>query len=305
MIKRIQLYIREMFPLKIYVPFAFLNHYILFFTAQLYLNVNQPILSFYSLIGVTTIIGFLLIMRVFDELKDEEVDKRLFAHRALPRGDVKKSDLVILALTTFVLVAVINSFRNYTLPFFLLCVVYAFLTFKWFFFKRIISTNLLLAFVTHQPLAVLINVYVASTAMVQVAHHHWNIVMFALCIIFFLPVMAWEISRKIKPINSENDYVTYSKIFGPRLAAFLNFLILILFLTAIIVIGQRLGFNNAHVAIQLLMIMFVIFVYVRFMIHPIRKNLILKPVTEVLTSLATFVYLFFMISKYGMHFTWF
>jgi len=305
MIKRLQIYIREMFPLKIYVPFAFLNHYVLFFAVQLCIGAHTLQLSTYSLIGVCTILGFMLIMRVFDELKDEEVDKQLFAHRPYPRGDVKKEDLVILGVLSFVLVCLLNLLRDYTLPFFLLCVFYGFLTYKWFFMQKIISKNLLLALVTHQPLTLLVNIYVATTAMVQTHHIVWNWMVMLSAFIFFLPVLAWEISRKIKAEGNENAYVTYSKLFGSKLAAGFNYVILLGFSLSLMFLAHRFDFALWHQVLQCLILFITSYIYFRFIRQPIEKHLVLKKATEILPSLASIVFLVGIILSKGIQFSWF
>jgi 4-hydroxybenzoate polyprenyltransferase len=305
MIKRINIYIKEMFPLKVYVPFAFLNHYVLFFAVQK--SIGAPILklSAYSLIGVCTILGFMLIMRVFDELKDEEVDKKLFAHRPYPRGDVKKEDIVILAIVTFVIVCLLNLLRDYTLPFFLICVFYGFLTYKWFFFKRQISKNLILALVTHQPLTFLVNVYVSTTAMVQAGIIQWNMLVLFCCFVFFLPVLAWEISRKIKAEGTENAYVTYSKLLGPQVAAGLNLAILIGFMSSVIYLGIKFNVSIWHHLTQVLLLGFTIFIFVRFIKKPIDKHLVLKKATEILPAISSVIFLIGIMLAHGVHISWF
>jgi 4-hydroxybenzoate polyprenyltransferase len=305
MFKRIGIYIREMFPLKVYIPFAILNHYILFFAVQLFLGVEKPILSVYSLIGVVTIFGFMLIMRIFDELKDEVIDQKLFAHRPYPRGDVKKSDLLFLLFTTFIVVVALNSVKSYTLPFFLVCVGYGYLTFKWFFFRQAISTNLLLALATHQPLTILINVYVVSTAMVQTNQFAWSGLVIWSAIVFFLPVLAWEISRKIKSHGTENEYVTYSKIFGTRLAGFISLFVNLSFTFSLIYLGYKLRMNSWDLIIQLLIAAWMLLIYVKFLKNQINENHKLKKTAEVQSSIAILVFLVFLIIQHGIEFRWF
>jgi 4-hydroxybenzoate polyprenyltransferase len=294
-----------MFPLKVFIPFAFLNHYILYFTVQLFLGVKTPILSFYSLIGVATILGFMLIMRIFDELKDTEIDKKLFSNRPFPRGAVKKSDLLILLFSIFFIIVILNSFRNYTLPFFLVCLFYGYLTYKWFFLKKIISKYLLLALITHQPLTYLINIYVASTAMVQVKNVMWNSAILWATFVFFIPVLGWEISRKIKAKGTENEYVTYSKIFGCKSATILSLIIHLGFSISLIFLGFTLSFHPLHLVFQLLIIAYVLFIYLRFLVSPIEKYNKIKKTSELQSGIVTLIYLVFLIKQTGVEFIWF
>ena len=298
MLQRLGIYLKEMFPIGVYVPFAFLNHYVLFFAIQLFIGTNTPIISLYSLVGVATMLGFMLIMRVFDELKDEEVDARLFPHRPYPRGAVKKRDLIVMAVAVFGVVVAFNLYRSYTLPFFLWSVFYGFLTYKWFFLRRTIQNNLLLALFSHQPLTLIVNMYVASTAMVQVNQFGWDANILLAMITFFLPVFAWEISRKIKAKNTENDYVTYSKILGPRIAAGSCYVVLFSFSVLLIWLGIQFGFSTWHFWLQLLPLGYIMFIFGRFILTPISAHNQLKTTTELWPAVASLVFLIgIMVSK--------
>jgi heme O synthase-like polyprenyltransferase len=305
MFKRLQIYLREMFPVKVYLPFAFIIHYTLFFTVQLLMGSEQVILSVYSLIGVVTIFGSMLIMRIFDELKDEAVDKALFASRPYPRGDVKKSDLLFLLFVTIIIVAALNSVKSYTLPFFLASVVYCYLTYKWFFFRKQISTNLLLALATHQPLTLVLNTYVASTAMVQSQAFEWNPLVYWSIVLFFIPIMSWEISRKIKARGTENAYVTYSSIFGSRQAAGISLFIQLSYAVGLILAGLYFQVNIWHLIIQVVLLLWFLAGHIRFIISPSEKNNILKKNVELHSTLSSIAYLVYLLIHTGIAFKWF
>lgn len=303
--QRLQIYLREMFPIKLFLPFAIINHYILFFTVQILMGAEMNILSLYSIIGVITIFGFMLIMRIFDELKDEVIDKELFATRPYPRGDVSKSDLLLLLFTTILIVVVFNSIRSYTLPFFLVSVFYGYLTYKWFFLRKLISTKLFLALISHQPLTLLLNTYVASTAMVQTNVFEWTPVVYLSIVIFFIPVLSWEISRKIKAAGTENAYVTYSRIWGTRGSAFIAMVIQTSFSIGMIWLGIHLDFHFIHIIIQLLVMNWMIFIYGRFWIFPSSKNLKIKKTSELHSTISSMIYLIFLFIHYGLTCRWF
>ena len=305
MFKRLQIYIREMFPLKTYIPFAFFNHYVLFFSVQLLLGVEKPILSLYSLIGVATILGFMLIMRIFDELKDEAVDQELFNQRPYPRGAVHKKDLIYLFFMTFFLVVALNCFKTYTLPFFLICVGYGFLTFKWFFLKDMISNNLFLALLTHQPITLLVNIYVVSTAMVQTDTFHWNEGIIGLAVVFFLPILGWELSRKIKAKGMENKYVTYSKLIGYKWAAVISMLVNLSYTACLIYWGIQLNQSYWHIILQVAIALWMVFVYLRFLRTPTIEHVKMKSTTEIQSTLATVLFLVFMVLQSGIEWRWF
>lgn len=300
MLKRLAIYIKEMFPLGLYIPFAFINHYVLFFVVQKMLGADRLILSFYSLIGVSTIIGSMFIMRIFDELKDEVVDARLFAQRPYPRGAVLKKDLITALLITFFAVALLNAYRSYALPYFLACVFYGWLTYKWFFLKKYIQPNLMLALVTHQPISLLLNAYVVSTAMVQTQTFTWTREIFWTVFIFYIPVLAWELSRKIKAKGAENEYVTYSKILGTRMAAVLVMVVVLIFLGVLIYYGYLFNLSIVYFILLWIAVLCTLFIFLRFIIYPVQKNLHLKKASELVCTVASVLLLIFLCIEYGI-----
>lgn len=90
MFKRLAVYYKEMFPL---LPRFFVAA-IMFFEIYFVLLLNDGVTTFHfdhqELIGIFTIFVFLMILRIADDFKDYETDRRLFPHRALPSGRVKK-----------------------------------------------------------------------------------------------------------------------------------------------------------------------------------------------------------------------
>ena len=92
MFKRLAVYYKEMFPL---LPRFFVAA-IMFFEIYFVLLLNDGVTTFHfdhqELIGIFTIFVFLMILRIADDFKDYETDRRLFPHRALPSGRVKKKD---------------------------------------------------------------------------------------------------------------------------------------------------------------------------------------------------------------------
>ena len=95
MFKRLAVYYKEMFPL---LPRFFVAA-IMFFEIYFVLLLNDGVTTFHfdyqELIGIFTIFVFLMILRIADDFKDYETDRRLFPHRALPSGRVKKKESMV------------------------------------------------------------------------------------------------------------------------------------------------------------------------------------------------------------------
>lgn len=156
-----------------------------------------------------------LILRLCDEIKDKEVDARLFPERCLPSGKVKYEDIdKFLMLLAWIWIPVNYIFGEADIVFTIL-ILYVYLFYKYFFFPEIISKNLLLALVTHNPIMLIGSFYILSLFSVEQGISVWSVKNFALAVAFWMPSLGWETARKIRAPKDETDYVTYSKILGP------------------------------------------------------------------------------------------
>lgn len=164
--------------------------------------------------GGLSIVLFNLLLRVFDELKDYESDKRNFPDRPLVKGVVSHSDLYlgITVITCLLLGLQIPFLLRPVFPTFLVTLVFSFLTYKWFFFERAIRASLPLALVTHHPIVFFFQLYTLSFFASPLGAPSAAIVfVFGLA----LGGTCWEISRKMRGRQEEGSYTTYTKIWGP------------------------------------------------------------------------------------------
>ena len=103
----------------------------------------------------------------------------------------------------------------------------------------------------------------------------------------------------------ENEYVTYSKIFGVHLASSICLVIHLAYLIGLIYVGILLEFSLSHLLLQSAIILYVLFVHLRFIINPIEKYQILKKTSEMVSAVSTIIYLVYMIIQFGMEWRWF
>jgi 4-hydroxybenzoate polyprenyltransferase len=153
-----------------------------------------------------------------DEIKDRETDLQLFSHRPLPSGRVQERDIIFSLKGVIAGYMAINLFSPETLWMALMVLAYTFLMFRYFFIPTVLKRNLLLNLATHNPIVPIMLIYVLA---LFAADHglgpgdlSWNYVCI-LVVMYWTMFFAWEISRKIRSAEEEDDYVTYSKIFGP------------------------------------------------------------------------------------------
>jgi len=215
---RMRIYFSEMFP----IPKMFTAAALLYLSFSLCLarihGIEMKIISVTNLIGSFSLFMIMLILRLMDEIKDHETDLQLFSHRPLPSGRVQEKDIIFSLKSVIFLYITINIFSLGTLLIALAVLAYTFGMFRYFFIPRILKRNLLLNLATHNPIVPIMLIYVLALFTAEhglgPADLSWKYVTI-LVVMYWTMFFAWEISRKIRSAEEEDDYVTYSRIFGP------------------------------------------------------------------------------------------
>ncbi|WP_373712661.1 prenyltransferase [Streptococcus sp.] len=214
MFKRLAIYFREMYPLLPRFGLATIMFFEIYFVLLLNTGVKTFQIGFQEFIGVFTIFIFLMILRIADDFKDYETDRRLFPERALPSGRVCKKDLAV-ALSVIVSISVLlNLFFMNNQGWFLFLYIYGTLMSFWFFKKDKIQNSLPLALVTHNPVMMILNIYTITFVCYKYGLPLLSLPTILLAFTMYFPSLIWEISRKIRAPKDETEYVTYSKLFG-------------------------------------------------------------------------------------------
>lgn len=214
MLKRLNIYFKEMYPI---IPRLLLG-VIIFGEIYFIVILNSGIMDFninwQEFIGSFTVFSFLLWLRIADDFKDYEFDCRLFSDRPLPSGRVKKRDLAIFVSILIAVTVMLNLFFMNNFGFFLFLYIYGTLMSLWFFHKKKIQKSLPLALVTHNPVQMIMNIYIISFACIKYDLKFFTLTNFLAAWTLYFPALIWEISRKIRAPEDETEYVTYSKLFG-------------------------------------------------------------------------------------------
>ena len=271
-IRRLFIFFKERFPLQIYAPFVIFLYLCMSFSIQA-LQESKVVFDKYSVIGLISAILFMLLMRTFDELKDFELDKDIFPNRPASRGDVLKSDLYLIAITTFSILLIINIiFAQQTLLIFAIVIIYALLSFKWFFAEKIHLDNLFLTMLTHQPIPYLINFYILHTALSSGSvYESFTLKHFAFLLMFSIPITIWETSRKIRTKDKEDGYQTFSKIFGSSQATFIPLIAILITSALNFYFGIILNLPISFFVVTIITVLYASFFYLRFIFKPIVK----------------------------------
>ena len=299
---RVWIYFQEMFPILVYLPYVVALYCCLNFATQL-ISKSDIVIDVYGIVGMISALAMMLLMRTFDDLKDVEIDKVLFPDRAIPRGDVKVSDVVALSVTSFIVLMVANLFfATKTLIPFGIMIGYALLTYKWFFAEAIHRKNLFLTMVTHQPVPLFINFYLIKTALNSGgAHAPFTFEHGILLLMFSLPVTAWETGRKTRSPDKETDYETFSMIFGPKNSALISLVCLLLSGVFCLYIGSGFDLAFSFTVICVILILSILYFFGRFIRDTTEKNNVLKNVTLGYTTLLFFNMLLHILMKFSIH----
>ncbi len=274
MLKRLRIYFKERYP----IIARFVLGCIVFLEIHFIILLNNNITSFQigiqEVVGAYTVFAFLMWLRVADDLKDYETDKRLFPDRPLPSGRVYKKDIVIICIIVQAVAVVLNILFMNNLPFFCLLYAYGYLMSKWFFKKKVIQPSLPLALVTHNPVQMFVNIYIISFTVIKYDCEPITLITVMALWTLYFPALIWEVSRKIKAPKDENDYTTYSKLFGYRKSTiFVMVLTLVDIVTNMILVYQL---NKITILLFVLLVSWMVWKFVSFIKDPEKFVLVEK-----------------------------
>lgn len=216
MFRRLSVYFKEMYPILPRFTLGLIIFGEIYFIILLNADIRTFRLGIQELIGGFTVFSFLLWLRIADDFKDYELDCRLFAHRPLPSGRVHKKDLAVFVTVLIAVTVLLNLRFMNNFGFFLFLYLYGTLMSLWFFSRKKIQKSLPLALVTHNPVQMIMNIYIISFTCFKYDLPLFTWVNFLAAWTLYFPALIWEISRKIRAPQDETEYVTYSSLFGYR-----------------------------------------------------------------------------------------
>lgn len=277
MLKRLHVYFKERYPI---IPRLILG-LIVFLEIHFIILLNQGVswgqfsIGIQECVGAFTVFAFLLWLRVADDLKDFETDKRLFPDRPLPSGRVLKTDIVIACIIVQAVTVVLNViFMRDNIFSFIVLYIYGYLMSKWFFQKSKIQPSLPLALVTHNPVQAIINLYIITFTIRKYQLQPITLTNIMALWTLYFPALIWEVSRKIKAPKDENDYTTYSKLFGYKKSTrFVLILTILDIITNFILVWNL---NKISVAVLALLVSWMTWKFIQYMKDPEKFVLVTK-----------------------------
>lgn len=274
MLKRLHIYFKEMYPIIPRLVLGLIIFLEIYFIVLLNNGITQFNIGIQEIIGTYTVFAFLMWLRIADDLKDYETDKKLFKERPLPSGRVKKKDIIIVCIIVEAIAIVLNIMFMNNILFFIILYGYGYLMSKWFFQKSKIQPCLPLALITHNPVQMFVNLYIISFTCIKYSISPFSLTTVMALFTLYFPALIWEISRKIKAPKDENEYVTYSKLFGYKKATrFVLIITIIDIITNIILVWNL---NKISVLILILLVSWMIYKFVEFIKNPEQYKIVSK-----------------------------
>ena len=263
MLKRLNIYFKEMYPFFTRLLLGFIVFGEIYFILLLNYGVTDFSLGIQEIVGGITVFGFLMFLRIADDFKDYESDTRLFPDRAFPSGKVYKKDLNIVVAVDLSVLTILNAIFMNNFLFYLFLMAYGILMSLWFFQKHKISKSLPLALVTHNPVQMVLNLYIISFCCIKYDLYPFTLTSFLVLMTLYFPALIWEIARKIRAPKDETEYTTYSKLFGHKKSTiFILILTLVDIVTNLLLVYRlnMIGFVILIINVAVMTIQFIMFI---------------------------------------------
>lgn len=288
-------YLQEMFPPLVMIPAALAQFAMVYLALQALAGQAPLVITWRAVAGAVTATLFMLLFRVYDELKDVEQDLAMaeagdprYVGRAIVTGRIRVDDLVFLRWAVTALLVVINlPLGIWPLLAFAVGFLFAWLSFNWYFWPAV-SKNLILAFVTHNPLTLLLFGYIVAIYVQDFGAGGLSWWTVPLAVAYWFPVAAWETSRKIRPPEDETDYQTYTMMMGTRVAPFLPIVFMSGTAVCVVLLAGPTGIGWIFPAVAVAAAAVGVAACLRFVVAPSTPAAKLRPFAE-LHSLAVTV----------------
>ena len=276
MLKRLNCYFKEMYPIIPRLCLGFIVALEIYFIVLLNQGVTAFNIGIQEIVLGFTVFSFLGWLRIADDFKDYEHDCRLFPHRPLPSGRVTKTDLKI-CVSVLIAFTVILNFVFMPKLHFLFCVIlytYGSLMAVWFFQKHKIQTSLPKALLTHNPVQMIMNIYIISFVIMKYKLEIFTLHNIMAVFTLYFPALIWEVSRKIRAPKDETEYTTYSKLFGYKKAT--NFVFLVTWLD--IITNFILVWNLSKIGVLglLINVLWMSYIFIKYKKNPEKFKLVDK-----------------------------
>ena len=241
-------YQKERFPVLVYGLYILCLTFATFFYNTKMLEIESSV-GIFIVMFVVAFLQFLMV-RIIDEFKDYDEDKKYRPYRPVPRGLIKLQELrvlfVICVVIQLALTLIVNPFSFIFLL--VLWIVFILMT-KGFFIKKVLDKHILLEVAFDEIMLPVMILYLASFIKIDMS------ILWRLLLLSYVVSWIIEIARKVRCKKDEEKGVkTYTAVFGiPKATILLSVLELLLTICRLILPGVPL-MNWAQI---LLLVLFV------------------------------------------------
>jgi len=181
-------------------------------------------------VGIFTTITLFFLVRIFDEFKDKEEDKKFRSYLPVPRGLISFKELRNMGIVVFILQVIVNAiFYPKMLFLFFPVLIYLALMGKEFFVSEWLKKHIVMYIITHMMIIPLIDIYASGLDWLKEGAGIPEGLFIFLGVSYMNGVVI-EFGRKIRPKEMEEEgYETYSALYGANRATVIW--ILVMFVT--------------------------------------------------------------------------
>lgn len=238
-LQRLLIYQKERFPLLgnglLVVVFTF--------SAISYSRISRGVDGFIAwedfLIGVFLTLGLFFLLRIFDEHKDQEDDRKYRSYLPVPRGLISLAELRKVGWCIFILQAILLVFfQTQMLILFFIVLAYMLLMGEEFFVPEYLRKHQMLYNLSHMFIIPLVDIYASGLDWFLEGHPpHWGLAWFFG--VSYFNGLVLEFGRKMRAPDYEEEGVnSYTKQYGVKKGPMIWLLFLII--TAALAIGAAL-----------------------------------------------------------------
>lgn len=258
LIQRFWIYQSERFPL--------LAHGLLIssftFSAISYSRICQGKEGFISgpdfLIGIFATVTLFFLVRVFDEFKDQEDDKKYRTYLPVPRGLISLNELKMIGLSVgMIQLLAITLFQTQMLFLYILVIGYLLLMAVEFFVPKWLKQRQIAYITSHMIIIPLIDLYASGLDwLLEGDGFHWGLAWFFA--VSFMNGLVIEFGRKIRtPETEEKGVVSYTKMYGTNGGVIIW--IVLLFITMALAMGASYNAGYSGFAYLIFALCFLVF----------------------------------------------
>lgn len=271
-IKRMWIYQKERFPLFVNLIAVCTFTFSAISYSRIFRNETGFVDWSTYLIGCFATFTLFFLVRIFDEFKDQEDDRKYRSYLPVPRGLVSLKELKIVAIVLVIIqVTLIAVFQLPMILFYVIVLAYLVLMGVEFFVPEWLKKRQVLYLISHMMIIPLLDIYSSGLDWyLEGAEPHWGLLFFFF--ISFLNGILGEFGRKIKTPEMEEEGVnSYTKSYGIKKAVIIWISVLILSLIVATIGAYLAGFGLVTMLILILLSVICLLIGFRFMFAPTKK----------------------------------